>query len=81
MVGPEARRSRGCPALAWRLFRARTVAEHPQAPELHADVREARIEPDVGGERPFPLQVDGDYIGDFEARASASTRARCAVVA
>jgi diacylglycerol kinase family enzyme len=54
------------PTLIPRLFsaRARTVLRHRQVEGL-SDVSAARVEALEG--RPFPLQVDGDYIGEFEA--------------
>jgi diacylglycerol kinase family enzyme len=54
------------PTLIPRLFsaRARTVLRHRQVEGLR-DVSAARVEGIDG--RPFPLQVDGDYIGEFDA--------------
>jgi diacylglycerol kinase family enzyme len=54
------------PTLIPRLFsgRARTVQRHRQVDGLSA-LTEARVE-SVDG-RPFPVQVDGDYIGEFDA--------------
>jgi diacylglycerol kinase family enzyme len=53
------------PTLIARLFsgRARTVQRHRQVQGL-PDVTEARVE--SVDERSFPLQVDGDYIGEFD---------------
>jgi diacylglycerol kinase family enzyme len=53
------------PTLIPRLFsgRARTVQRHRQVQGLPA-VTEARVE--SVDERSFPLQVDGDYIGEFD---------------
>jgi diacylglycerol kinase family enzyme len=53
------------PTVLWRAFsgKAATVARHRQI-EPFADVREATVEATDG--RPFPVQVDGDYIGQFE---------------
>jgi diacylglycerol kinase family enzyme len=53
------------PTLIPRLFsgRARTVIRHRQVEGL-SGVREARVE--ALGDRPFPVQVDGDYIGEFD---------------
>ncbi|MEA2423631.1 MAG: hypothetical protein QOH13_41 [Thermoleophilaceae bacterium] len=52
------------PTLIPRLFsaKARTVQRHRQV-EGYAGIDYARI---VATDRPFPLQVDGDYIGEFE---------------
>src|SRR5256714_12856343 len=54
------------PTLVPRLFsgRARTVQRHRQL-EGFPEVTEARVESADGG--PLPLQVDGDYIGEFDA--------------
>jgi diacylglycerol kinase family enzyme len=43
---------------------AATVSRHRRI-EGFRDVAQARIE--AVGERPFPVQVDGDYIGEFDA--------------
>jgi diacylglycerol kinase family enzyme len=53
------------PTLIPRLFsgRARAVQRHRQVQGL-SDVTEARVE--SVDERSFPLQVDGDYIGEFD---------------
>ena len=53
------------PTVMARAFsgRAETVSRHRRI-EGFRDVTHARIE--SVGERPFPVQVDGDYIGDFE---------------
>jgi diacylglycerol kinase family enzyme len=52
------------PTLIPRLFSAkpRTVQRHRQV-EGFADVEYARV---VSSDGPFPLQVDGDFIGEFE---------------
>jgi diacylglycerol kinase family enzyme len=54
------------PTLIPRLFSARasTVLRHRQVEGLPPVMR-ARVE--SVGERPFPVQVDGDYLGEFEA--------------
>ena len=54
------------PTVLWRAFSANasTVARHRQI-EAFTDVTEARVE--ALDERPFPVQVDGDYIGSFES--------------
>jgi diacylglycerol kinase family enzyme len=54
------------PTLIPRLFsgRAWTVQRHRQVDGL-SGLRQARVE-SVDG-RPFPVQVDGDYIGEFDA--------------
>jgi diacylglycerol kinase family enzyme len=53
------------PTVMARAFsgRAETVSRHRRI-EGFRDVRHARIT--AVGDRPFPLQVDGDYIGDYE---------------
>jgi len=61
-------RRRDMPALTWRLLSGRDAESHPQAVgferllEAHATALPTR----EGVERLFPIQVDGDYIGDFE---------------
>jgi diacylglycerol kinase family enzyme len=54
------------PTLIPRLFsaRARTVLNHRQVEGL-PPVTRARVE--AVGDRPFPVQVDGDYLGEFDA--------------
>ena len=54
------------PTVLWRAFsgKASTVARHRQI-EPFAGVREATIE--AVDQRPFPVQVDGDFIGSFES--------------
>ena len=54
------------PTVLWRAFsgKAATVARHRQI-EPFAGVREATIE--ATDHRPFPVQVDGDFIGSFES--------------
>jgi len=54
------------PTVLWRAFsgKAATVARHRQI-EAFTDVTEARVE--ALDERPFPVQVDGDYVGSFES--------------
>jgi diacylglycerol kinase family enzyme len=54
------------PTLVPRLLsgRASTVVRHRQVTGMPG-IREARVETTDG--RPLPLQVDGDYIGDFES--------------
>jgi diacylglycerol kinase family enzyme len=44
--------------------RARTVLRHRQIEGL-GEVRELRV--DAVDERPFPVQVDGDFIGEFDS--------------
>jgi diacylglycerol kinase family enzyme len=61
-------RQRDMPTLIPRLFsQARPVARHRQVKHFE-DVAEATVrsisEAKDGAARPFPLQVDGDYIGD-----------------
>jgi diacylglycerol kinase family enzyme len=57
---------RDSPGALWRLFReGHTLAEHPQArsfPRL-ADARVTSLDVD-GAPFPFPLEVDGDYLGE-----------------
>jgi diacylglycerol kinase family enzyme len=54
------------PTVLWRAFsgKAATVARHRQI-EAFTGVPEARIE--AIDDRPFPVQVDGDFIGRFES--------------
>jgi diacylglycerol kinase family enzyme len=64
-------RRRDAPALARRLLRERPVVGHHQVEGLPA-VREARVTAIPTGDgrvAPFPVQVDGDYIGDHEDAA------------
>jgi len=53
------------PTVAWRAFsgKASTVARHRQI-EAFRDVTDAHVK--AVDDRPFPVQVDGDYIGRFE---------------
>jgi diacylglycerol kinase family enzyme len=53
------------PTLIPRVFsgKAATVARHRKI-EIFREVTEGRIT--STDDRPFPVQVDGDYIGDFE---------------
>jgi diacylglycerol kinase family enzyme len=55
------------PGAVWRLFReGKRLAEHPQARSF-TQLRHARVgalETD-GGPLPFPLEVDGDFLGEF----------------
>jgi diacylglycerol kinase family enzyme len=44
--------------------RARTVSRHRQVEGL-PDLQTFHVE--AVDDRPFPLQVDGDYIGEFES--------------
>jgi diacylglycerol kinase family enzyme len=57
------------PSIAWRAFSPRArVAGHRQISPLH-DLRELTVR--SADERPLPLQVDGDYLGEVtEARYS-----------
>jgi diacylglycerol kinase family enzyme len=69
-------RRRDLPALAWKLLSGRSpVGRHSQALSL-TGLSEARAEAMPGADgvaRPFSVQVDGDYIGDFsEARFAIS---------
>ena len=54
------------PTVLWRAFsgNAETMARHRQI-EASRDVTEARVT--AAEDRPFPLQVDGDFIGEFHA--------------
>src|SRR5205085_10383497 len=57
---------REAPGVVWRLFRdGHSLAEHPQARSFPR-LTEARITPlEADGEPiPFPLEVDGDYLGE-----------------
>jgi diacylglycerol kinase family enzyme len=68
---------RDMPVLAWKLLTSRgSVSDHPQVRSF-ANVHTATVkalpaakaQPDGGEPRPFPLQVDGDYIAEYtEAR-------------
>jgi diacylglycerol kinase family enzyme len=44
--------------------RARTVLRHPQVEGL-GELHELRV--DAVDDRPFPLELDGDYIGEFDS--------------
>jgi diacylglycerol kinase family enzyme len=71
MVVLEEARRRDVPELTWRLLSARPhVAGHGRLRSF-TDLRTARVAALGNGEGPttFPLQVDGDYVGDYaEAR-------------
>jgi diacylglycerol kinase family enzyme len=57
---------REAPGVLWRLFRdGHSLAEHPRARSFPG-LTEARITSlEVGGQPlPFPLEVDGDYLGE-----------------
>jgi diacylglycerol kinase family enzyme len=57
---------RDAPGVLWRLFREdRSLAEHPQARSF-SRLTDARVTSlALGGEPiPFPLEVDGDYLGE-----------------
>lgn len=75
MVVFENARWSDAPELAWRLLSSRPrVARHRRLRSL-TELRSVRVTAlDRGGElAPFPLQVDGDYVGDFsEARFEVS---------
>jgi diacylglycerol kinase family enzyme len=61
------------PGAVWRLFReGKRLAQHPQARSF-TRLREARVGAlDAGGApRPFPLEVDGDFLGEFTEAAYA----------
>ena len=67
------------PTVLWRAFsgKASTVARHRQI-EPFTGVREATVE--AVDERPFGVQVDGDFIGSFESvRYSVAPRALAVV--
>ncbi len=75
-------RGRDVPGLAWRLLSGRTTGRHSQAVSfepLSTALATTVAEPD-GIARPFPIQVDGDYIGDF-TEASFALRPRALRVA
>jgi diacylglycerol kinase family enzyme len=62
--------SRDAPGVVWRLFRSgQSLARHPQARSFtrldRAGVSGLRSA--GGGVRPFPLEVDGDFLGEFTA--------------
>ena len=62
---------REAPGAIWRLFReGRSLAEHPQARSFPR-LTEARVTSlEAGGEPiPFPLEVDGDYLGEHTKAA------------
>jgi hypothetical protein len=54
--------------------RARTVLRHRRVEGL-PDLQTFHV--DAVDDRPFPLQVDGDYIGEFESVRTGSSRAAC----
>ncbi len=56
--------SRDVPGLAWRLLSGRPVVGHPRA-ESFPSLDEANVTVN-GGARALSVQVDGDYIGDFD---------------
>jgi diacylglycerol kinase family enzyme len=62
---------RDMPVLAWKLLTNRgSVSDHPQV-RTFSNVYKATVKalPGNGEPRPFPLQVDGDYIDEYtEAR-------------
>jgi diacylglycerol kinase family enzyme len=58
--------------------RARTVLRHPQVEGL-GELHELRV--DAVDDRPFPLEVDGDYIGEFTEAAYGISPGALAVVA
>ncbi len=67
------------PTVLWRAFSANasTVSRHRQI-EAFTDVPYARVE--ALDDRPFPVQVDGDYVGSFESvRFGVSPRALAVV--
>jgi diacylglycerol kinase family enzyme len=62
-------RRRDMPALTWRLLSGRDTESHPQAvafPKLH-EARAVSLPTKEGADRRFSVQVDGDYIGSFDA--------------
>ena len=67
------------PTVLWRAFSAKaaTVARHRQI-EAFTDVPKATVE--ALDDRPFPVQVDGDYIGSFESVRYGVAPAALAVV-
>jgi diacylglycerol kinase family enzyme len=73
MVVLKRARQRDLPGLAWRLLSSRqpSISEHPQA-ESFAGLRQARVvtpDGDAIQPMPFPIQVDGDYVGDYTQAA------------
>ena len=54
------------PTVLWRAFsgKAETVARHRQI-EGFTGISDARVA--ASGGMPFPVQVDGDFIGEFES--------------
>jgi diacylglycerol kinase family enzyme len=68
------------PTLIPRLLstRARMVLRHPQIEGL-GELRDLRVE--AVDERPFPVQVDGDFIGEFDSIRYGVTPGGLAVVA
>ena len=67
------------PTVLWRAFsgNAATVARHRQI-QGFPGITEARVR--GLDERPFPVQVDGDYIGEFDEVRYGVSRAALAVV-
>jgi diacylglycerol kinase family enzyme len=60
--------SRDAPGVVWRLFReGHHFARHPQARSFTRLDRASvsGLESADGAVRPFPLEVDGDYLGEF----------------
>jgi diacylglycerol kinase family enzyme len=74
---------REAPGAVWRLFRdGRSLAEHPQArsfPRL-TDARVTSLQAN-GEPIPFPLEVDGDYLGEYTEAVYGVTPAALRVVA
>jgi diacylglycerol kinase family enzyme len=68
------------PTIAARVFSARaaTVARHRQIEAIQG-IEHARVA--AVDERPFPLEVDGDYIGEFDAVSYGVSPRTLAVVA
>jgi diacylglycerol kinase family enzyme len=60
--------SRDAPGVVWRLFRdGQYLARHPQARSFTGllGARVTALESEDGHLRPFPLEVDGDFLGEF----------------
>jgi diacylglycerol kinase family enzyme len=67
------------PTVLWRAFsgKAATVARHRQI-EGFRNITEARVTTSEG--RPFPVQVDGDFLGEFQSVEYAVRPAHLTVV-
>jgi diacylglycerol kinase family enzyme len=67
----QSARRRDMPGLTWRLLSGRDTESHSQAVAFEhlLEAHATALPTMAGAERRFPVQVDGDYIGDFEQAA------------